>query len=138
MLCVPLGSLLGGGRAVDLIGFWRVLDCFQLHPQTVRCSGHVEPPAAAAAPVCAGSGRSRDKNALFLVLTMPLPLNLASTLLKVSSLSLPLAKLVAVYEQLVLELLEMRELDVARYVARLQIIAVFLEYACSIKGMIGV
>lgn len=33
---------------------------------------------------------------------------------QVSSLSLPLAKLVAVYEQLVLELLEMRELDVAR------------------------
>lgn len=35
--------------------------------------------------------------------------------MQVSSLSLPLAKLVAVYEQLVLELLEMRELDVARY-----------------------
>ena len=34
---------------------------------------------------------------------------------QVSSLSLPLAKLVAVYEQLVLELLEMRELDVARW-----------------------
>ncbi|CAN0341507.1 unnamed protein product [Pylaiella littoralis] len=37
---------------------------------------------------------------------------------QVSSLSLPLAKLVAVYEQLVLELLEMRELDVAREILR--------------------
>lgn len=53
-----------------------------------------------------------------LTLLLDLPeatLSCSATLRQVSSLSLPLAKLVAVYEQLVLELLEMRELDVARY-----------------------
>lgn len=50
---------------------------------------------------------------LLVFLTAPLRIFVHARL-QVSSLSLPLAKLVAVYEQLVLELLEMREIDVAR------------------------
>lgn len=73
-----------------------------------------------------GAGYRAIRDALVLLLVTLMVLNylhllslscfFASTRLppQVSSLSLPLAKLVAVYEQLVLELLEMRELDVAR------------------------
>lgn len=67
-----------------------------------------------------------------------LALNLAFMRPQVSSLSLPLAKLVAVYEQLVLELLEMRELDVARYMRRVDPLAVngcmFAAFLAGHKG----